>query len=130
MFDTASHEIIHTASNRGVDAHGVRVTPDGRWLWMVNRATSSAIVINPSNDKVVRELSVVGKSPDGRFAFISLRGPEPLTGPHAIAGETPGFAVLHVPSGRLLSIVELPPQFADDGTLLNDPHGIGVRVLN
>lgn len=136
VFDTATHELVQTASSQGVDAHGLRVTPDGRWLWMVNRATSNAVVINPRTDRVVRELAFVGTSPDivdfspdGRRAFVSLRGPVPLTGPHAIAGETPGFAVLHVPSGRLLAVVELPPVRDADGTLLNDPHGIGVRVL-
>jgi hypothetical protein len=137
VFDTSTHELLHTDSSRGVDAHGVRLTPDGRWLWMVNRATSNAIIVNPRNLRVVRELSFVGKSPDiidfspdGRYAFVSLRGPAPLTGPHAIAGDTPGFAVLHVPSGRLLSVVELPPRHDADGRLLNDPHGIRVRVLD
>jgi DNA-binding beta-propeller fold protein YncE len=137
VFDTSTHELVQTDSTRGVDAHGVRLTPDGRWVWMVNRATSNAIIINPRTDRVVRELPFVGKSPDildfspdGRYAFVSLRGPNPLTGPHAIAGETPGFAVLHIPSGRLLSVVELPPVHDAGGLLLNDPHGIGVRVLD
>jgi YVTN family beta-propeller protein len=137
VFDTATHELLHQDSSRGVDAHGVRFTPDGRRLWMVNRATSDAIIIDPRTDRIVRKLRFVGQSPDildfspdGTYAFISLRGPNPLSGPHAIAGDTPGFAVVRVPSGRLLTIVELPPEYDENDNLLNDPHGIGVRVLD
>jgi DNA-binding beta-propeller fold protein YncE len=137
VFDTATHNLLRTQSSRGVDAHGVRATPDGNWLLMVNRATSNALLINPRTDKVVRELGFVGKSPDiidyspdSRYAFIALRGPNPLSGPHAIAGDTPGFAVLHMPSGRLLTIVQQPLRFDANGAILNDPPGIGVRVLD
>jgi DNA-binding beta-propeller fold protein YncE len=137
VFDTASHQLVHTDSSRGVDAHGVRVTPDGKRVWMVNRATSNAIIISARTEKVIRELPFVGQSPDildfspdGRYAFVTLRGPVPLSGPHAIAGVTPGFAVLHVPSGRLVATVELPPVRDAEGNLLNDPHGIAVRVLS
>lgn len=135
-FDTATHELVHTDSSRGVDAHGVRGTPDGRHLWMVNRATSNAIIIDQRTNRVVRELPFVGKSPDildfspdGRYAFVTLRGPNPLSGPHAVAGNTPGFGVLHVPSGRLVTVVQQAPQYYPDGGLKNDPHGIGVRIL-
>lgn len=135
-FDTATHELEHTDSSRGLDAHGVRVTPDGRRLWMVNRATSNAIIVDTRTNRVVRELPFVGKSPDildfspdGRHAFVTLRGPNPLSGPHTIAGDTPGFGVLHVPSGRLLTVVQQPAQYDAGGGLKNDPHGIAVRIL-
>jgi DNA-binding beta-propeller fold protein YncE len=132
VFDTSTHE--PTGEERpsgGLDTHGVWVTPDGSELWMVNRASSNGIVINPSTDEVIFELESVGRSPDiiamspdGRRAFITLRGPEPLTGPHAVAGDTPGFSVIDVASRALVEVVQ--PAEGDEAS---DFHGIGVRPL-
>ena len=55
---------------------------DGREVWMVNRVTSNAIVIDPNSFAVVAEIADVGNtpdivamSPDSKFAFITTRGP-------------------------------------------------------
>lgn len=62
--------------------------------------------------------------------FVSLRGPNPLSGPHAIAGDTPGFSVLDATGGLLLTTITVPPVYDAEGKVINDPHGIGVRSLN
>jgi hypothetical protein len=124
----------------------VRIRPDSRFvrdhddiistvdLTMIQAALGTTVAIptldgDEELDFVGTSPDILDYSPDGRYAYISLRGPNPLTGPHAIAGDTPGFAVLHVPSGRLLHVVELDPVFNAQGQQINDPHGIGVRVL-
>jgi hypothetical protein len=63
-------------------------------------------------------------SPDSQFAFISLRGPNPVSAPHLAKGTTPGIAVVSIPERRLVRIVQ-PAQ----GNDRSDFHGIGVRVI-
>jgi hypothetical protein len=129
-FDTESHQVVHRESSRGIDAHGVWARPDGQEIWMVNRVSDNAIVIDPANLEILEEIEFVGitpdilaMSPDSRFAFISLRGPNPVTMPHVAEGETPGFAVMDVDARELLQVVQ-----PDEGNPASDFHGIAVRV--
>ena len=115
--------------SRGKDAHGVWFTPDGRELWMVNRASSNAIVIDPATDRVIGEIADVGPSPDiltmspdGKHAFITLRGPKPRSGPHQIAGTRPGISIVDVAARKLVTILE--PAKGDEKS---DFHGIAMR---
>jgi DNA-binding beta-propeller fold protein YncE/putative cell wall-binding protein len=135
VFDTDTHSQIGGArSPQGDDPHGVRLTPDGSELWMVNRASSDAIVIDPSTDEVVASFDGFGDtpdilafSPDGTRAFVTLRGPNPQSAPHVAVGTTPGFAVIDVASRELVEIVE--PEAGTDDYEASDFHGIGVRVM-
>jgi DNA-binding beta-propeller fold protein YncE len=127
--DTRTHQIAHRAETRGHDAHGSAITPDGREYWLVNRVTSNAIVMDTETREIVAEIPFVGKtpdivaiSPDSRHAFITLRGPNPVTMPHVAVGETPGFAVFDVAARELIRLVE-PAQ----GNEASDFHGIAVR---
>jgi DNA-binding beta-propeller fold protein YncE len=132
VFDTETHALVHEDVSHGTDAHGVWFTPDGSELWMVNRHSSNAIIIDPATFEVIDEIAFTGKSPDiltaspdGRYMFITLRGPEPRSGPHAIAGDTPGVAVFDIASRELVTILEL-----DQGNPKSDFHGIGLRIVN
>lgn len=129
--DTATQKIARQGDSRGHDAHGTWATPDGREVWMVNRVTSNGIVIDPKSLEIVAELKDIGPtpdiiamSPDSQFAFISLRGPNPVSAPHVAKGTTPGFAVVNVRERKLVKIVQ-PAQGNDK----SDFHGIGVRVI-
>jgi hypothetical protein len=133
VFDTATHELLgEPRDSQGGDAHGVRVTPDGSELWMVNRTTSNAIIIDTTTDEVIEEIDGFGESPDildfspdGELAFITLRGPNPRSGAvHAVNGDTPGFAVVDVATRELVQIVQ-----PNEGDEHSDFHGIGVRIL-
>lgn len=136
-FDTATHELVDRGSSVGGDVHGVRVTPDGSQLWMVNRRTSDGIVLDTATHEVIGRIENIGTSPDildfsadGRHAFITLRGPNPRSGGsavHPIAGDTPGFAVVDVATRQLVRIVQ--PALGTDDYLASDFHGIGVRHL-
>jgi DNA-binding beta-propeller fold protein YncE len=127
--DTRTHAPVHHGESGGHDAHGVWLTPDGRELWMVNSVTSNAIVINPATMEEIARVEFVGKTPDiiamapdGSRAYITLRGPNPVTMPHVAVGETPGFAVVDVRTRTLLETVQ-----PDAGNPQSDFHGIAVR---
>jgi DNA-binding beta-propeller fold protein YncE len=129
--DTATQKIARQGDSRGYDAHGTWATPDGREVWMVNRVTSNGIVIDPKSLEIVADLKDIGPtpdiitmSPDSQFAFISLRGPNPVSAPHVAKGTTPGFAVVNVRERKLVKIVQ--PAHGNDKS---DFHGIGVRVI-
>ena len=131
VIDTSTHEVVHQADTRGKDAHGVWPTQDGSEVWMVNRVTSNAVIIDAETFEITAEMNFVGKtpdiiamSPDGR-AYISLRGPEPVTMPHVAVGETPGFAVVDIARRELIEVIQ--PAEADPKS---DFHGIGVRVIH
>lgn len=129
--DTRTHQPVHKAQTRGHDAHGSALTPDGREYWLVNRVTSNAVVMDTRTHAVLAEIPFVGKtpdivamSPDGRYAFITLRGPKPVTMPHLAVGETPGVAVFDVKERRLVRMLE-PAK----GNETSDFHGVAVRLL-
>lgn len=128
--DTATGKVAHRGESRGEDAHGAWATPDGREILMVNRVTSNAVVIDPRTFAVVAEIPDVGKtpdivavSPDSRLAFVTTRGPNPVSMPHIARGTTPGFAVVSIPERRVLRHVQPAP-----GNERSDFHGIGVRI--
>jgi DNA-binding beta-propeller fold protein YncE len=129
--DTATRKVVHEGTSRGEDAHGTWTTPDGKEVWMVNRLTSNAIIIDPRNFEVVAEIADVGKtpdivamSPDSKFAFITTRGPNPVSMPHIAKGTNPGFSVVSVADRKLVRHIE--PAKGNDKS---DFHGIGVRVV-
>lgn len=141
VFNTETHEQIgDTRSSRGYDAHGVMFTPDNEELWMVNRDTDDGIIIDPDTDEIIEEIDDVGESPDilaaspdGEFMFATTRGPEQQSGPHQIAGETPGVAVIGVESRDLVEVVQPDPldnysdeELEDEDVPTPDFHGIGV----
>ena len=118
--------------SEGYDAHGFWFTPDAEELWVLNRETDDGLVIDPETDEVVDDVpdygpapDIIWGSPDGQYKFVTLRGPEPVSGdPHAATGETPGFSVLDVESREISEVVQ-----PDEGNDESDFHGIGVRVI-
>ncbi len=137
VIDVASKELLQTDSARGLDAHGLRFSPDGKRLWAVNRNSDNGLIINARTFKVVRDIPAIADtpdildfSPDGRLVYVSQRGPEPISGaPHAASGTQPGVAVMHAPSGRTLRVFEPEVVHGADDKVLNDIHGLGVRPL-
>ncbi len=131
VFDTTTNEPVYEGDPRGTDTHGVMLSADGAELWMVNRHSSDGIIVDPESFEIVDDIAFTGPSPDilaigpdNRYAFITLRGPDPRSGPHAIAGDTPGVAVIDVATRELVTILE-----PDRGNSSSDFHGIAVRPL-
>ncbi|WP_373494123.1 YncE family protein [Aquiflexum sp.] len=135
VFNTSDHTLIKSSDEtRGVDAHGARTSPKGPWLWQVNRGSDNGIVINTMTDKIVHNLDFVGSSPDiidfspdGKFAFITLRGPNPRSGAaHVATGTTPGFSVINTSNRKIAALIQPAPS---EDLQASDFHGIGVRSL-
>lgn len=131
VLDTQSFEVVHDADTRGIDAHGVWLTPDGGEFWMVNRVSDDGIVVDAETYEVLDYFDEVGGTPDimaispgGQYVYTSLRGPNPKSAAHVAYGETPGFSVLSTADASLVDVV-LPDGDNPD----SDFHGIAVRAL-
>ncbi|HLC43194.1 MAG TPA: cytochrome D1 domain-containing protein [Methylomirabilota bacterium] len=108
----------------GKDGHSVWTTPDGKFVWVPNRLAKSISVIATDQDRVVRTIQNVGDkpdilafSPDGKKAFVGLRGRAETGDPKILSGREPGLSVVDVASGKVLTKIKLG----------GDPHGVAVR---
>ncbi len=133
-FDTTTFEVLQASASGGVDAHGVRITPDGSEFWQVNRGTGDGLRIDARTFTVLGPIDagdtpdILDFSPDGRLVYITQRGPNPLSGdPHVARGTLAGVLVVDVATGEAITRLD-PPRVTDtDGGVINDVHGIGVR---
>ena len=136
MFDRATKELLETNPSEGLDTHGLRLSPDGSEYWQVNRNSDDAIVIDADTLEVTRRISdvaatpdILDYSPDGRYVYVTQRGPTPRSGAvHAAAGTEPGLAVIDRATGERVTLVEQPTLRSPSGAILNDVHGVAVRV--
>lgn len=140
VFDTSSDTLIKSVdlTEKGQDAHGVMLTGEGKYLWVLNRMTDNAIVVDTSTYEVVRVVEKVGDAPDlmdlspnGKWLFATLRGPNPATGTHDIAGSKPAVGVIKLgwwsrKSGKFKYTIPIGDQSPESKS---DPHGIAVRPL-
>ena len=140
VFDAASDTLVKTidTTQYGTDAHGLVVVGGGRYLWMANRGTGdNMVVVDTQTDSVVGTFGNFGLAPDlmdvspaGEAVFVTLRGPNNLTGGAPAKGETPGFAVLNVMDGGRTGskggFTAIGPQNA---TSPADPHALAVRRM-
>jgi hypothetical protein len=89
------------------DSHGMVATKHDRYVWAFDRALKVAEVFDTSSDAHVNTIALVHPSsddptpdladisPSGNRIFVSLRGPNPLSGsPHVAVGSTPGLGVI------------------------------------
>jgi DNA-binding beta-propeller fold protein YncE len=134
VFDTRTFALISTQESAGVDAHGVRLSPDGREFWQVNRGTGNGLRIDARTFAVLGPIDagdtpdILDFSPDGRFVYVTQGGPNPLSGdPHVARGSLPGVLVIDTRTGE--PVLRLDPTVVRDadGAVINDVHGIGVR---
>lgn len=140
VFDTFSDSLIKSMdlTEKGKDAHGVMLTGSGKYLWVLNRNTDNATVVDTSSYKVIRVVEGVGDapdlidlSPDGKWLFATLRGPNPATGTHDIAGTKPSVGVIKLKrggkSGKLKHTIPIGDQSKESKS---DPHGIAIRPVS
>jgi DNA-binding beta-propeller fold protein YncE len=101
--------VVFSDDTDDADAHGAALTRDQRYLWVADRGRNFLWVVDTAADAVVGTIPLVtdfaddptpdliAMSPNGSHAFMSLRGPNPLTAdPHVSTGTTPGVAILKV----------------------------------
>jgi hypothetical protein len=140
--DSVSAKLLSTRDTQFADSHGLSGV--GRYLWNVDRAGNMIEVFDSISNFSVKMIPLVGShsddpapdlidfAPDGEYAFVNLRGPNPLTGNHKdvnnAKGSTPGVAVIKVldggKSGELVGITRLTNMV--DGKETADPHGLAV----
>ena len=108
------------------DSHGSVVTKHERYLWVFDRGLNVVEVFDTTTDlaEPVNTITLAGTSsedpapdladiaPAGNRIFVSLRGPNPLSGsPHVATGSTPGLGVIQVKqggkSGALASVIPI-----------------------
>jgi DNA-binding beta-propeller fold protein YncE len=141
VFDATNDTLLKTITFNpgfGTDAHGMMVLA-GRYVWMANRGNGDNIVVlDATTDTIIRVVSGFGAAPDlmvpspaGDLVFLTLRGPNALTGGPSARGMTPGLAVLQVlqggVAGQFASFSPIGSQASDSP---NDPHGIGLRRVS
>ncbi len=126
------------------DAHGVFRSKNKKKLWFFDRAANVVDIYRAETGKLVKTENIVSsfsadptadlpaESPDGKTAYASLRGPNPLTGdPHASTGSTPGLMVIQVRQGGSDLVVRgvAPISNVDSGGVQRaDAHAIAVRL--
>ena len=126
------------------DSHGLVVTKRERFLWVLDREQNVAEVFNTRTGVNISTIDLnkggpaglapdlAGRSPAGNRVFVSLRGPNPLSGdPHLSTGSTPGLGIIQVTkngkNGKLKSVI--PIHNIDANRIERaDAHGIGIRL--
>jgi DNA-binding beta-propeller fold protein YncE len=128
-----------------VDSLGAALTRGGRFLWVADRAANHIAVVDTRHDRLAGEIELTGPlsadpapdlvavAPSGQKAFVSLRGPNPLTanvpGTDNAVGRTPGLGVLRVEGGGKRGTLRAiaPISHVVDGKETADPHGLAIR---
>jgi DNA-binding beta-propeller fold protein YncE len=139
VFDEATDALRKSLrlSWTGADGHGMVLVGGGRYLWMGNRADGNIAVISTSVDALAGLITgvgaapdIMGASPDGRFVFVAMRGPNNLTGGPPAKGDRPGLLVLQVlEDGRNARRVTFVPIGDQTAGSANDTHVVAVRPL-
>ena len=142
--NTPAPKVIFAEDTEDADAHGAALTKHLKYLWIADRGRNFVFVIDTETDEVVNRISLlsslsadptpdlVAMSPNGSHAFMSLRGPNPLTAdPHVSTGTTPGVGVLKVlDSGRDARFEAIAPVTNADagGVERADVHAMSIRL--
>ena len=155
-----ARRVIFSQTTGDVDSHGLALNRlrRGRFLWAADRFANTIEVVDTTTDTHVGSFSLAGRvsadpapdlmdlAPGGTRAFISLRGPCPLTanglGVNNAVGATPGVGVVRVRAGgRSGKVIGVAPVHNVDGAITScapagappsndraDVHGIAVRA--
>jgi len=123
------------------DSHGATLVRGN--VWVFDRGANVAEVFDEASGVHVGTVNLPGGasgdpapdladvSPSGNRIFVSLRGPNPLTGdPHVATGSTPGIGVVQVEEGGARGFLKavVPISNVDAaGVERADAHGIRVR---
>ena len=145
--DTPFPFTVFDHQSRGaVDSHGLMLTKHQRYLFVADRAANKVIVVDTETDEVVNEITLAGPvsddpapdllalAPAGNRVYVTLRGPNPLTGNNPLVnnakGSTPGLGIMRVnaagETGELQAVFRIS-NIDGTGVERADPHGLAVR---
>lgn len=141
--NTPEPTLVFRDDSEGADAHGAALTKHGKYLWIADRNRNFIWAVDTELDQIVNTIPLAGAvsvdptpdlvlmSPNGSHAFMSLRGPTPLSGdPHVSTGSTPGVGILKVTEGGRNASFEAvaPVSHIVGGIEMADVHALIVRV--
>lgn len=142
--NTPTPTLIFSDPDPEADAHGAAITKHGRYLWVADRGRNRIWSIDTRTDQIANVIPLAGEvssdptpdlvavSPNGSHAFLSLRGPNPLTAdPHVSTGSTPGVAILKITGGGRDGVFEAvaPVSNIDAGGVERaDVHAMTLRL--
>jgi DNA-binding beta-propeller fold protein YncE len=142
--NTPAPRLLFSDPSAGADAHGAGLTKHGKYLWIADRGRNFLWVVDTTVDEIVNTIPLAGAvtadptpdlvvaSPNGSHAFLSLRGPSPLTAdPHVSTGSTPGVGVLKVLEGGRNAVVEAVARVSNvdsAGVERADVHAMTIRI--
>jgi len=128
-----------------VESHSLALV--GQYLWVVDRFANTLDVLDAKSEEIVGKVDlttgplaghdaapdILDLAPDGKTAFLTLRGKAPVTsnikGLDNAVGDVGGFAILKIldagRGGEVSSIIALP---MGAGAATVDPHGLRVRA--
>jgi hypothetical protein len=135
---------VFSDSSEDADAHGAALTKHGEYLWIADRGRNFIWAVDTTTDEIVNIIPLEGDvsddptpdllavSPNGSHAFMSLRGPVPLTAdPHVSTGSTPGVGILKVTEGGRNGMFEAVAHVSNidaGGVERADVHAMTIRV--
>jgi DNA-binding beta-propeller fold protein YncE len=142
--NTPTPLLVFSDSSEDADAHGAALTKHSRYLWVADRGRNFLWVVDTATDVIVNTIPLEGAvsddptpdllavSPNGSHAFMSLRGPVPLTAdPHVSTGSTPGVGIVKVTEAGSNGIFEaVAPASNVDGAGVEraDVHAMTIRI--
>jgi DNA-binding beta-propeller fold protein YncE len=142
--NTPAPRLVFSDPSEGADAHGAALTKHSRYLWVADRGRNVLWVVDTTTDQIVNTVPLEGRvsddptpdllavSPNGSHAFMSLRGPIPLTAdPHVSTGSTPGVGVLKITEGGRNGLFETVARVSNvdvNGAERADVHAMAVRI--
>jgi hypothetical protein len=144
--NTPAPKLVFSHDARGfVDSHGAALMPNGRYLWVADRAANRIVVVRTGRDVVVNEFGLAGRvspdpapdlmgvSPAGDNVYVSLRGPNPLTGNapsvNNAVGSTPGLGIIRGSGAAGALVAVVPVSRVVGGVERADPHAVAVRRM-
>jgi YVTN family beta-propeller protein len=144
--NTPAPRVVLSDLSADADAHGAVLTKHERYLWVADRGRNFLWVIDTVTDEVVNTIELAGSispdptpdllmlSPNGSHAFMSLRGPNPLTAdPHVSTGSTPGVGVIRVIEAGQSGVFEYVARVSNlDGANVEraDVHALTIRLTD
>ena len=142
--NTPMPTLVFSDPSEGADAHGAGLTKHGKYLWIADWGRNFIWAVDTSIDQIVNTIPLEGEvsddptpdlvavSPNGSHAFLSLRGPVPLTAdPHVSTGSTPGVGILKVTKSGQDAVFEAVARVSNiDGTGVEraDVHAMTIRI--
>jgi len=141
--NTPAPTVLASSAVTGSDAHGMAGVGSANFVWVADRGLNRIDIFETTGASKLSSIEMAGSvsgdpapdllavAPKGDLVFVTLKGPNALTGGALGTGSTPGVGVMRVDqngrAGRFVRVVPISNRDAG-GVERADPHGIAVLV--